>query len=653
MAGRRARSRLIIATATAAAVIIAGAVWAVTRDNPTVVTSKRPAQVTFGSLTVDAPAGASGDRRARLSVEERPPVDDPETPELRTVAAFEINLSSGQPEKPIRLTWRLPEPLPANRAIGFTNGTPGEDDVTTLIPAVSADRMTVSAITDHLSPVDVIEFDAAAFWARKVGQLTGDRADPPSCSGSEPHWIDQVIYTDGEDDNDPLLVCHEVVFGQPDLVRMKIANNRGTALNLKLPVAPRRIELDDVPGITAAAGSGLAALVAPDGQLSLAGTQTASVVFHRDDLAAFQPATIQGAVNGVDLAFGLVIDLIQNEALGPLVGSNSKVARTAAYLLTRAALARCTIDASLNIADVANAAYELTMCVTNNYPTLLNELRTLIGPEAFAKLSPNLIGAKLRTPKLVKRGVFILELSRAAWVAGEVASSLNFEKGALAVSIFTFKRGNANENLLGTWSGQVDQEDAAPYSVRLQLRTEGDRVVGTVIYPELGCGGTVKSRRNDRTLVMTEFLTVGADEGRCVETGALSLKQTDDGMSYRWESSGLEATADLIRSAEVGELAGDWRGPVDQEGEAYTTELSLAGERTVKGTVRYPELDNCSGSTREVLRAGSVVLIQETITEGVGRCVEEVLLVLELQGTDLSVGYFWGSGGKASAILIR
>ena len=209
--------------------------------------------------TVQVPAGAAPDG-ATLSAD-LVDADDlagalPELPGVEFLQAADVSLSSGQPDAPVTFTYRLDEPLPEGTVLYLVDDTAdaetvaaaaaGEADPTAAtvhVAEMSADRRTGTVAVDHLSlkswfqarVQDLADFAAGA--TDLLGRFTGQRTDPPRCSGSRPAWMTQdPVFLD--DRNAPMRICVERDSNDPETAVVKIANNRGGFMRVTSPVTP-------------------------------------------------------------------------------------------------------------------------------------------------------------------------------------------------------------------------------------------------------------------------------------------------------------------------------------------------------------------------------------------------------------------------------
>jgi len=110
--------------------------------------------------------------------------------------------------------------------------------------------------------------------------------------------------------------------------------------------------------------------------------------------------------------------------------------------------------------------------------------------------------------------------------------------------------------------------------------------------------------------------------------------------------------------ADLSAFAGTWHGPIEQSGsEPYTTvmtieAIALAPAGTVIGTVRYPELGDCSGSVTLTGFDSEVLYVTETIDTNTSRCATSVDLTLTLGPGGDTLSYE-APGWDATGVLTR
>ena len=101
----------------------------------------------------------------------------------------------------------------------------------------------------------------------------------------------------------------------------------------------------------------------------------------------------------------------------------------------------------------------------------------------------------------------------------------------------------------GSWRGRGSQSDQpGEWTVAFTVAGGGrGRVVGTIAYPSLACGGDLilRTAASDR-LELLERITYG----ECTDQGIITLTPTAGGLSYdyRMQQGGMTARASLTRA---------------------------------------------------------------------------------------------------------
>lgn len=97
----------------------------------------------------------------------------------------------------------------------------------------------------------------------------------------------------------------------------------------------------------------------------------------------------------------------------------------------------------------------------------------------------------------------------------------------------------AVEAWLGEWTGSIEQPSASTpsYTVRLTLEHDGHTVVGTSVYPELDCTGTLGDADLDEDVLELEE-TIPADQSNKCATTDLELTLKPDEILYHFDSNG-------------------------------------------------------------------------------------------------------------------
>ena len=98
----------------------------------------------------------------------------------------------------------------------------------------------------------------------------------------------------------------------------------------------------------------------------------------------------------------------------------------------------------------------------------------------------------------------------------------------------------SNDALFGNWGGSVSQPGYGSYNTLMSFHDTN----GTVEYPSLKCGGTVKIlSKSGNEYRFLEHITYG----RCIDNGVISVKVQGNSMDWKWQGSGITSTAILTR----------------------------------------------------------------------------------------------------------
>ena len=98
----------------------------------------------------------------------------------------------------------------------------------------------------------------------------------------------------------------------------------------------------------------------------------------------------------------------------------------------------------------------------------------------------------------------------------------------------------SNDALFGNWRGSVSQPGYGSYITLMSFHDTN----GTVEYPSLKCGGTVKMlSKSGNEYRFLEHITYG----RCIDSGVITVKVRGDSMDWKWQGLGITSTAILAR----------------------------------------------------------------------------------------------------------
>ena len=101
----------------------------------------------------------------------------------------------------------------------------------------------------------------------------------------------------------------------------------------------------------------------------------------------------------------------------------------------------------------------------------------------------------------------------------------------------------AEEAIVGTWKGTVDQVDSASYPTVMKITSATG---GTIDYPTLNCGGTVSGSGAGARYKFIERIKQGGTN--CIDAGTIRIVLTGPNtMKWEWTGFGYRATATLRR----------------------------------------------------------------------------------------------------------
>jgi hypothetical protein len=323
-------------------------------------------------LTITAEPGTAGAQTATLTYSPDRAQTGALVDGVDVQLAGDVHLSTGQPEKPLRFTWTFQNPLPPGAGASFYTGNPETEAVQELPTVISEDRRTATA------EVPTLSFKSFVTWVDTkvetfVGGLLSTRGDRPTCDGPVPSWVDDAVFVDEDQTGDnPMLACVGHDPANPQILVVKITNNRGHGLALDVPVPWSWIYFTDLDGLDAnlvKLFSLLQNVAVP--RIVLAPGQQVHFGFSEADLAERTSFTIQGHVDAGATAYGLAVKLLE-EVLGENV--------TGAPVLAAGMLAKCFVDTatetpSTSAAAVIRSVYDHLSCMVDigGWATLIRE----------------------------------------------------------------------------------------------------------------------------------------------------------------------------------------------------------------------------------------------------------------------------------------
>lgn len=143
---------------------------------------------------------------------------------------LQISLTGGAlPAARATLTVVRTSPVPAGQSAALAYYDEGAGAWHSVPSTLSPDRLSIAATVHHFSIWDDVYYD--------VGKLATQRTDPPTCTGKVPGWVGDSTFLD--DPNAPLRWCVGADPRHPDVVVLKVRNNRAYGFALRPAVAPQ------------------------------------------------------------------------------------------------------------------------------------------------------------------------------------------------------------------------------------------------------------------------------------------------------------------------------------------------------------------------------------------------------------------------------
>lgn len=270
-------------------------------------------------LSIEVPAGAAGDQPAKLTYTPTPQLEGEVTEGFAFESYGDVHLSTGQPEVPLTFTWAFRTALPEGEGAQFYTGSPNDGTLQEIDTEISANRMAATANVSSLSLKGLATFDLSDV-SRFTGQLFSTRGDRPTCEGEPPPWVEETNFIDQDASNDdnPMLACVGHDPAHRDIFVVKLTNNRGHGLLLRVPTDWTWIHLTGLAGLEdkfIAATSRLMAASVSGEFITLAPGQQVHFGFSREDIGDESPFTIQGDIDPLAVAYGLIFSVTE-EVLG-------------------------------------------------------------------------------------------------------------------------------------------------------------------------------------------------------------------------------------------------------------------------------------------------------------------------------------------------
>ncbi|WP_160292492.1 hypothetical protein [Arthrobacter sp. SPG23] len=143
-----------------------------------------------------------------------------------------LAMASGDfPESGADVTFRLDAPLAEDRVGTVVYWNPADQAWEPIESSLSADRLTLTSHVKHFSDYNWIES-----LYNGIGKVTGDKTDPPKCSGGVPEWADPSYSEDNI--NAPILWCVGTDGNNRDIMEVRLKMNRPSAGSLMTAIKP-------------------------------------------------------------------------------------------------------------------------------------------------------------------------------------------------------------------------------------------------------------------------------------------------------------------------------------------------------------------------------------------------------------------------------
>ena len=364
----------------------------------------------------------------------------------------EINLADGaMPAEGIELELLLEKALPesAIAALARWNVDARQWEV---VPSLLADdRRTISATVDHLSTWSWVSGTADQVTAA-LGKLIGTRTEPPTCEGNLPSWADEVAVFD--EANSPLRWCAGHDREHPEVLVVKVANNRGYGMGVHTAAVPQwsYSSVFDAP-----VGGSLSSLAA-------ATVREVSAKLTNGILAAGDPLPPRE-----EMHYGFTEDVVEKAGTAPLLRVESTAVQILAgvtyigldtlgtTILPPAAMAGAILSAVECAASTEEflreqrwdqAANAAMVCISASAGVLASAGTAMVlavDPTA----DPKLVGGSMgRVLGKIWQVWAAREAFKLGWTVGEIRSDLEFDPSAFEARVLLTPRRPALDGLL-------------------------------------------------------------------------------------------------------------------------------------------------------------------------------------------------------------
>ena len=528
---RRGRRRWRLVAAAVACLLVAGVIGGYVLldrepDRPVAVTAP-------GGFAVRGPAAAFPDGEPVLAVSQR---------EDRFLAAFGLDklrrvvsvTADGQPQRPVEVV------LPYDPATVPEGAVPAvfyfDEDADLWLPVeTEADPVAGQLIgtTDHftdfaaglldgLLDVALTVTNRAAtgvdWLAYQVADTTGARAEQPKC-GPRPDWVTglQTTHEPGFRLSAALFGCPEVVEGNPDRLRVRIAVNRAYGFELTADPPAARIDIEPTPDLTGALGNTFSARFrSEDGTVIAPGTATVLMEFDR-------PAEARHLVIDAHMtaASTLIDALMLSLDVGSVFATGDPTEKVEAF--------ECGVALIKGRGDIETREVMLG--------TWSKVVTDCLGPAAsgLGEVALRKLGASISVAlSMGQVGQSAMDRQR------DLLNGVRLQVGVVPAGTPT------TAGFSGRWEGPVPQPFSVPYSTVANLVDSAGVLSATVTYPGLDCSGRwTQVSRSAAQAELTETIA-GDPSFACVPSVGIRLTLLGDGRLLVTYSSGQQESFDAV-----------------------------------------------------------------------------------------------------------
>lgn len=394
------------------------------------------------------PPGAAGSAHATLVIS--PPPDPSAGPaDGEVLASADFVLSTGPSRTSVTFTYELDEPLPDGEllyvldddstAADFSTESDGSRQLSSTqvhLAQLSPDRRTAT-VSDiqHLSVKSWIR-ESIESLTSKLGEVFGQRFDPPRCEGPRPGWLTDVEFV--ADPNAPMLTCVSSDPANADLAVVKVVNNRGTGLVVTAPVNPSWVYQTIIGPEVSTWGPDLLSFalnqigvpldlkqrtyVLPPGQAVHLGFTEQAL------RQTVSPAQITATVTPEAAAFGVVAQLVAEAVDDPTALTAYELGLLAVCGQGVAAEA-----AALDPAATLDAIGEMATCALQQSGTIVDVLIDVLPEAVWQQVGTNVVKAARVAKRVLSPYALV---AQATFIAVDFGTTFAFDPSVLTISLF-------------------------------------------------------------------------------------------------------------------------------------------------------------------------------------------------------------------------